>query len=226
MNLGCSVMLLKKRNTAFYARTCTVAQLEITYKKLVRVFISTFNAHLSIYLKNISALEKIMFVCSKADSTLLRHAYTTFPYCRTLVTSAFTNYTFTLTFEIPNSLQLDLIAQKVLFDLFILACNKHSGFLLLLDNISPRYLNSLTVSAYFSPIFKISLQFMYMALVFLTFTCRSFSVQNYTKQSISSYNSVGEGASSTKSSAKVSKNNYTDAIVYARLLLPGILCLL
>ena len=226
MNLGCSVMLLKKRNTAFYARTCTVAQLEITYKKLVRVFISTFNAHLSIYLKNISALEKTMFVCSKADSTLLKHAYTTFPYCRTLVTSAFTNYTFTLTFEIPNSLQFDLMAQNVLLDLLILACNKYSGFLLLLDNTSPRYLNSFTVSAYFSPIFNILLQLMYMAFVFLTFTCKSFSLQNYTKQSIRSYNSVGDGASRTKSSAKDSKNIYTDANVYARLLLPCILCFL
>ena len=157
---------------------------------------------------------------------MLRHAYTTLPYCSTLETSALTNCTFTLTFEIPSSLQLDLIAKKVLFDLLILSYNMYSGFLLLLDNLSPKYLKSFTVSAYFSPIFNTSLQFIYVAFVFLAFTCKSFSAQNYTKQSISSCNSVGDGASRTKSSAKISKNIYIDAIVYARLLLPGILCFL
>jgi hypothetical protein len=200
--------------------------LAITYKKLLRAFISTFNAHLSIYRKNFSALENTKFLCSSADSTLLRHAYTTLPYCITLDTSALTKCTFTLTFEIPSSLQLDLIAKKVLFDLLILSYNKHSGFLLLLDSLSPKYLKSFTVSAYFFPIFNISLQFTYIALVFFAFTCKSFSVQNYTRQSISNYNSEGVGASRTKSSAKISKNIYIDAIVYARLYLPCILCFL
>jgi hypothetical protein len=168
--------------------------------------ISTFNAHLSIFRKNISAFEKIVFVCSRADSTLLRHAYTTLPYCNTLDTRAFTSYTFTLTFDIPNNLQLDLMAKNVLLALFILSYSKHSGFLLLLDKRSPKYLNSFTVSAYFSPIFKVLLQFIYMALVFLTFTCKSLLLQNYTRQSMSNYNSLGEGASRTKSSAKVSRN--------------------
>jgi hypothetical protein len=166
---------------------------------------STFNAHLSIYRKNISALEKIKFLCSKADSTLLRHAYTTLPYCSTLETSALTNCTFTLTFEMPSNLQFDLIAKKVLLDLLILSCNRHSGFLLLLDNLSPKYLKFFTVSAYFYSIFKVSLQFIYIALVFLTFTCRSLSLQNYTKTSISCCNSEGVGASRTKSSANISK---------------------
>jgi hypothetical protein len=65
-----------------------------------------FNAHLSIRRNNISALEKTKLVCSKADSTLLRHAYTTHPYCNTLDTNAFTSYNFTRMFEIPNNLQL------------------------------------------------------------------------------------------------------------------------
>jgi hypothetical protein len=146
-------------------------------------------------------------VWSNADSTLLRHAYTTHPYCKTLVTSALTNYSFTLTFEIPSSLQFDLTAKNVLWALFILAYNKTSGLLLLLDIISPKYLKFFTVSTLFSPTFNISLQLMYIALVFDTFTVKSFSLQNYTKQFIRSYSSAGEGASSTKSSAKVSRNN-------------------
>jgi hypothetical protein len=164
-----------------------------------------------------------MFVWSSADSTLLRHAYTTFPYCSTLATRAFTSYSFTLTFDIPRSLQLDLTAKNVLWDLFILAYSSLSGRLLLLDKISPRYLNSFTVSTYLLSTFSISTQFMYMALVFFTFTCKSFSLQNYTTQFIKSYNSLGEGASRTKSSAKVSRKICIDARVYARFLLPVIL---
>lgn len=198
----------------------------MTYKKLLLLSISKFNAHLSILLKNISALEKMRFVGSNADSTLLRHAQTTHPYCRTLVTNALTNYNFTRTLEIPNSLQFDLTAQKVLLDLFIRSYNKTSGFLLLFDNFKPKYLNSFTVSISLSFTIRVSTQFTYIALVFLAFICKSLSLQNYTKQFISSYNSTGSGASRTRSSAKASKKICKDAIVYARRLIPLILCIL
>jgi hypothetical protein len=198
----------------------------MTYKKLLLLSISKFNAHLSILLKNISALEKMIFVGSNADSTLLRHAYTTHPYCSTLVTNAFTSYNFTRTFEIPRSLQFDLTAYNVLFDLLIRSYSKTSGFLLQFDNFKPKYLNSFTVSISFSFTIRVSTQFIYIALVFLAFICKSFSVQNYTKQFMSSYNSTGSGASRTRSSAKASKNIYNDAIVYARRLVPLILCVL
>ena len=79
-----------------------------------------------------------MFVFYRAVSTLLRHAYTTLPYFNTLDTRSFTNYTFTLTLDIPNNLQFDLIAKRVLLALFILSYSKHSGFLLLLDKGSPK----------------------------------------------------------------------------------------
>jgi hypothetical protein len=52
----------------------------------------------------------MQFVWSSADSTLLKHAYTTLPYCNTLATNAFTNYSLTRTLDIPNSLQFDLTA--------------------------------------------------------------------------------------------------------------------
>jgi hypothetical protein len=52
-----------------------------------------------------------------------------------------------------------------------------------------------------------------MALVFVVFIIKSFYVQNYTKQSVRRYNSPGEGASRTKSSANASKKIYRDAIV-------------
>jgi hypothetical protein len=48
-------------------------------------------------------------------------------------------------------------------------------------------------------------------------------MQKVEKQFISSYSSVGEGDIRTKSSAKASKNNYKDAIVYALRLVPSIL---
>jgi hypothetical protein len=56
--------------------------------------------------------------------------------------------------------------------------------------------------------------------------CRSFSTQKTAKQLIRDYNSSEDGAIRTKSSAKASKNNYSDAIVYALRLLPSMLHLL
>jgi hypothetical protein len=78
--------------------------------RLLLLSISKFIAHLSIRRNKISALEKIRFEWSSADSMLLRQAYTTQPYCSTLATSAFTSYNFTRMFEIPKSLQFALTA--------------------------------------------------------------------------------------------------------------------
>jgi len=108
----------------------------------------------------------------------------------------------------------------------ILAYSSTSGFLLLLEIIRPRYLNSSTVFTDIYPIFNISTLFTYMAFVFLAFIVKLLSVQNYTKQSVRRYNSPGEGASSTKSSANASKKIYNEAIVYARRLVPSILLFL
>lgn len=44
---------------------------------------------------------------------------------------------------------------------------------------------------------------------------RELSLQKVAKQFNSPYNSCGEGASKTKSSAYANKNSYKDAIVYA-----------
>ena len=55
---------------------------------------------------------------------------------------------------------------------------------------------------------------------------RSFSSQKVEKEFSNSYNSDGEGAMRTTSSAKASKISYRDAIVYARLLRLCTLCIL
>lgn len=128
------------------------------------------------------------------------------PYCRILATRALTSCSFTLTLDIPSNLQFDLTAKNVLLDLFILAYSSLSGRLQLFDSIKPKYLNSLTVSTSFYPTFKTAFALIYIALVLDTFTSKSFSLQNYSRQSISNCNSTGVGASNTKSSAKVSKN--------------------
>ena len=148
----------------------------------------------------------------------------TLPYSKVFTANAYTNYILTLLLCNPSSLEWHFILLQAALQI-ILSYMVH-GLLFARIITSPRYLNSFTVSAYFSPIFNILLQLMYMAFVFLTFVCKSFSLQNCTKQSIRSCNSVGEGASRTKSSAKDSKNINTDANVYARLLLPCILCFL
>ena len=118
------------------------------YRKLLLVLNSTFNAHLSIVRIRISALAKTAFVGSNADSTLLRHAYTTQPYCNTLDTSEFINCNLTRTFEIPNILQLVRTAWNVRRVLFILSYSIHSGLLLLFDIMRPKYLNFYTTSTY------------------------------------------------------------------------------
>ena len=67
------------------------------------------------------------------------------------------------------------------------------------------------------------MQFTNIDCVFSILMCRSFATQKEEKQSNSNYNSAGDGAIRTKSSAKASINNYNDAIVYALRLL---LCML
>jgi hypothetical protein len=101
----------------------------------------------------------------------------------------------------------------VLDALLILAYNSTSGLLLLLDIINPRYLNSFTFLTAILLILSYSVQFTYMALVFLTLITKSLSIQNYTTQSVRFYSSPGEGARRTKSSANASKNIYSDAMV-------------
>ena len=66
-------------------------------------------------------------------------------------------------------------------------------------------------------------QFTNMAYVLSILIDKSFYWQKIAKQSRSSYNSTGEGAIRTKSSAKASKKSCKDAIVYARLFYPCIL---
>lgn len=64
-----------------------------------------------------------------------------------------------------------------------------------------------------------------MASVLPIFIVKSFTLQKSTKQSSNCYNSPGEGAIRTRSSANESKNNCRDAIVYARRFVPSVLCL-
>ena len=100
--------------------------------------ISKWNAHLSIFLIKISALANIRFAGDKTGSTLLKHAYTTLPYNKTLHTKEFTNYIFTPTFVIPNTLQLLRTALNVLYATYILSYNNLSGLLLLLTIHKPK----------------------------------------------------------------------------------------
>jgi hypothetical protein len=97
--------------------------------------------------------------------------------------------------------------------LFILPFKSISGLLLLFERISPRYLNSATVFTVKFPTLNLAFLLTYMALVFERLISSLFSLQNCTKQSVSLYNSSGEGATKTKSSANESKKIYKDAIV-------------
>jgi hypothetical protein len=111
----------------------------------------------------------------------------------------------------------------VRFALQILAYNKISGLNDLFDIIRPKYLNSCTVSIFYLFNNSWPLQFTYIAYVFPMLMCRSLPTQKELKQSNSNYNSDGDGAIRTRSSAKASMNNYSDAIVYDLLLLPCML---
>jgi hypothetical protein len=219
---GCSLIFLKNRKTAFYATTCTVVWLASMYSKLLLKFLSTFNAHLSIVRMKISAFAKIAFVGSSADSTLLKHAYTTQPYCRTLETNAFTNYSLTRMLDIPNILQFILTAWNVRSALLILSCNITSGLLLLFVMIRPKYLNFSTTVIFYLFTYKSPLQLTYIASVLDILISSALLSQKALKQFINPYNYSGDEASRTTSSANASKNNCNDAIVYARRFLPFI----
>jgi hypothetical protein len=67
---------------------------------------------------------------------------------------------------------------------------------------------------------------MNIAFVLPIFISKSFAVQNFKKWFSSYYNSSGDGASSTRSSAKARTNNYKDAIVNACLFVPSTLLVL
>jgi hypothetical protein len=75
-------------------------------------------------------------------STSLKHAYNVQPYNNTLRTRAFTNNNFTFTLFIPTIRQLVQTELKLLLAILNLAFKISSGYILLLFNIIPRYLNS------------------------------------------------------------------------------------
>jgi hypothetical protein len=78
--------------------------------------------------------------------TSLKHAYNVQPYNNTLRTKAFTNNNLTLTFVIPTIRQLVQIELKLLLANLNLSYRIASGYILLLFNMMPKYLNSYTVS--------------------------------------------------------------------------------
>ena len=99
-----------------------------------------------------------------------------------------------------------------------------SGLLLLFVTTKPKYLNFDTTVISYPLIRRSPLQFTYIASVFEILISSALLSQNSLKQFIKPYNYSGDGASRTTSSAKASKNNCNDAIVYARRLLPFIAC--
>jgi hypothetical protein len=80
--------------------------------------------------------------------TSLIHAYNIHPYISTLRTNALTNNNLTLTLEIPMILQFVQMDKKLRFAAFKRAFNILSGFVALLSNIIPKYLNYDTVSIF------------------------------------------------------------------------------
>jgi hypothetical protein len=96
--------------------------------------------------------------------------------------------------------------------LFILSYSITSGLLQLSATIKPKYLN-LEATVIFLPFTnKSPLQLIYIASVFDILISSALSTQNLPKQLVKSYNSSGEGASRTTSSAKASKKSYNIAI--------------
>ena len=85
-----------------------------------------------------------------------------------------------------------------------------SGFIDEFEIYNPKYLNFCTVSISRLRTYIYSLQFINIAFVLPMFISKLFLSQNFIKlykQFISSYNSNGDGAISTKSSAKANMNN-------------------
>jgi hypothetical protein len=143
------------------------------------------------------------------------HAYSIHPYIRTLRTNALINNNLTLTLEIPMILQFVHIDQKLLFAAFKRALKILSGFVALLSSMIPKYLNYETVSISLLSIIIYALQLINIALVFPILIVRELALQKEDKRCSKAYNSYGEGAINTRSSAYANINNYNDANVYA-----------
>jgi hypothetical protein len=85
------------------------------------------NTQRSIFLWNISTSAKTLFVGVNVYLTSLKHAYTTDPYSRILLTNAVISWILTRTLEIPSILQLHLTALKVRFAAANLTYNNFAG---------------------------------------------------------------------------------------------------
>jgi hypothetical protein len=81
-----------------------------------------------------------------------------------------------------------------------------SGFIHAFEISSPRYLKFFTVSTYSPYISNLELQFTYMACVLSKFMRSELVLQNYSNLATKVYNSLGDDAISTISSAKDSRN--------------------
>jgi hypothetical protein len=134
-------------------------------------------------------------------STSLKHAYNVHPYNNTPRTKAFTSNNLILTFVIPIIRQLVQTELKLLLAAFSLAIIILSGYILLLFNMIPKYLNSSTVSISTFPIYIYPLQFINIALVFPILILKEFILQKISRRCNNAYSSPGEGASNTRSSA-------------------------
>jgi hypothetical protein len=139
--------------------------------------------------------------------TSLKQAYNVQPYNKTLRTTALTSSNLTFTLVIPIIRQLVQTELKLRLAAFNLALIMLSGYVLLLFNITPKYLNSSTVSIYDFPILIYPLQLINIALVFPMLIFNELAVHKAYTQSNKAYNSIGEGAIRTKSSAYASMNS-------------------
>jgi hypothetical protein len=101
-----------------------------------------------------------------------------------------------------------------------------SGFMDVFEICKPKYLNCYTVLISYLLTYIYSLQLTNIAFVLPMLISRSLLSQKRLKQFTRCYNSRGDGAIRTKSSAKANMNNYREAIVYACLLLLLMPCLL
>ncbi len=82
--------------------------------------------------------------------------------------------------DMPNILQLELIALKLRFAEHSLAYNILRGVVILFAIIIPRYINSFTVSMVYPYTYISAVQFTNMALVLPTFIIRSLELQKPT----------------------------------------------
>ena len=139
--------------------------------------------------------------------TSLKHAYNVQPYNKTLRTSALPNINLTLTLVIPMMRQLVQIELKLRFAAFSLAFSMLSGYILLLFRTIPKYLKDSTVSMSEFPIFIYPVQFTNIAFVLTMFIFNELSLQKAYRRFSKAYNSAGDGASKTRSSAYASINN-------------------